>query len=59
MPILFSFVLVATTGLEMSTPTTMESPTPDGGPENSSGKLPFVAHTKKEPLKCVYHNLYS
>ena len=48
-PILFSFVLVATKGLDMSTPTAMESPTLDGAPENSSGKLPFVAHTKKEP----------
>lgn len=60
-----NFVFVATSGMEMSTPSMMElptlstvesptlstmgSPTPSTSPADSSGRLCFIVHTQREP----------
>lgn len=59
-PILFSFVLVVTRGLDMSTPATMESPNPDGNPDNSSGKLPLLNTLRRSHRGvCITTYVYS
>lgn len=68
-----NFVFVATSGMEMSTPSIMElptlstaesptlstmgSPAPSTNPTDSSGRLCFVVHTQRETEPCMHYNL--